>query len=480
MNQGRKLAGLRIMLTAGLATSVLGDGMVFAPVYFPKVEIPNQQALIHFAEGRERLVIETTFLGQGTNFAWVVPLPSVPDVKPAPPELFDHLRESFRPRLIHPVSRYYLGLLFLCGWAFLGWRSLQDEVSWVTDLPLCLLLAGLAWYGAGNILLGGLAFLALLYVRILTGSVMNLTLGLLVGLGAVVLTGIMLNLHKAGLIQTLGDTDQPPAMSPQVTILAQQRAGIFDTTTIKGDHPQAVLEWLEQNGFAAPGDAAEVIRQYVERGWVFVAAKARLEQAGDVLSALHPLAFSFATPSPVYPLQLTGINPSECRIDLYVFSERRAKARHFSVIRCDRIASQESESRLSRRVPRLLPLNPAIAQHIGVATVGTKLSGTLTPAQMKQDARITWAKFSRVGANVYSYGSAATVAINVAVTLAVIGWLAVEACRGGWGVTDKFVRDWRWRMLPVSVAIGLLVFALLPKVEIDHRGSTDSFSMSDQ
>ncbi|HWH72236.1 MAG TPA: hypothetical protein VNT26_22935, partial [Candidatus Sulfotelmatobacter sp.] len=60
--------------------SVRADGMVVPEVFYPKVEIPNQQALIHFADGIEQLVIETAFLGEGTNFAWVVPLPAAPEV----------------------------------------------------------------------------------------------------------------------------------------------------------------------------------------------------------------------------------------------------------------------------------------------------------------------------------------------------------------------------------------------------------------
>ena len=115
--------------------------MVVPQVFYPKVEIPNQQALIHFSNGVERLVIETSFLGEGTNFAWVVPLPSVPEVKPVSESFFSGLQQAFQPRLMHQVHPYYAGVLFFCGLAFLGWRSLKDEASWVVDLPLCLLLS---------------------------------------------------------------------------------------------------------------------------------------------------------------------------------------------------------------------------------------------------------------------------------------------------------------------------------------------------
>jgi hypothetical protein len=72
----RRLWILCFFLSTGLA---LADGMVFPEVYYAKVEIPEQQALIHYSGGVERLVIETSFPGEGTNFAWVVPLPSTPE-----------------------------------------------------------------------------------------------------------------------------------------------------------------------------------------------------------------------------------------------------------------------------------------------------------------------------------------------------------------------------------------------------------------
>jgi hypothetical protein len=56
----RRLWILCFFLSTGLA---LADGMVFPEVYYAKVEIPEQQALP----------------GEGTNFAWVVPLPSTPE-----------------------------------------------------------------------------------------------------------------------------------------------------------------------------------------------------------------------------------------------------------------------------------------------------------------------------------------------------------------------------------------------------------------
>lgn len=141
MYRMRHIQGILAFCTIVATRAALADGMVVPEVFFPKVEIPNQQALIHCADGIERLVIETSFLGEGTNFAWVVPLPAAPEVKPVSEGFFINLRQTFQPRLIHQVHPYYAGILFFCGLVLLGWRGLRNETSWIAYLPLCLLLA---------------------------------------------------------------------------------------------------------------------------------------------------------------------------------------------------------------------------------------------------------------------------------------------------------------------------------------------------
>jgi hypothetical protein len=49
--------------------SARADGKVFSQVTAVKTTTPDQRALLHFAGGTETLVVETTFVGAGTNFA---------------------------------------------------------------------------------------------------------------------------------------------------------------------------------------------------------------------------------------------------------------------------------------------------------------------------------------------------------------------------------------------------------------------------
>src|SRR4029077_5912365 len=199
------------------------DGMVFPPVAFPaSIAIPDQRALIHFTNGTERLVIETRFTAEGTNFAWVVPLPGQPVVEKGTTGLFPTLQKLFQPRIIHNVPRYYLGALGVFGF--------------------------------------------ILLIR------MNPTIRGLAILTVVVLFGVA-TLFLPTLSRTKGAVDSVSSESD--SIIDRRLVGIYETTTLRAEEPQALQTWLRENGFVISTNAAPVIASYVKDGWVFVAAKVR-------------------------------------------------------------------------------------------------------------------------------------------------------------------------------------------------------------
>lgn len=303
------LTGFVVLCLPAWTSQALADGMVFTENYYAKVEIPNQQALIHFSKGVERLVIETSFLSQGTNFAWIVPLPSVPEIKPVSENFFVGLQQAFQPALIHQVNPYYAGLLFVCGLAFLGARALKDEVSFLVDLPWCLLLAGGAGVVGGHVAFAVVALGLALSIRLFARAPTTYALILLLGtsFGAVLI--LSPNAHGPHIFNTMGTvksgiTEESVA---GVQIVSVQHAGIFESTTIRGRTPRDILEWLQHNGYQTPKSAENAIRQYVDRGWVFVASKAHVSRDSSQIAALHPLAFIFPSSAQVYPTVLTAV-----------------------------------------------------------------------------------------------------------------------------------------------------------------------------
>ncbi len=463
----QKVLDIRWLWLFGLLASTatgFGDGMVFPEVYRPKVEIPSQQALLHFSQGTETLVIETSFIGEGTNFGWVVPLPSPPKVTPASEGLFDELQAAFEPRFIHSVHAYYAGVLFLFGLTYLGWRALKDEASLVSDLPLCVLLAAGAGLVGKHVAFGVVGLGFTLCIRVFARSSSSYALILLVGTSFCGMLAILPGMHGFGLVQTLGSDGPSEVLSvPGVTVVSVQRAGLFDSTTIRGRTPEAVLNWLEQNGYEAPASAKPVISDYLNRDWVFVASKTRRTPGAARVSTLHPLAFTFATEAPIYPTKLTAVSGKDCLMHLYVFGDRRAAAPGFDAVRCDRLATRQAGE--TSRGAALQISNPEILGLMGNSTVGTKLSGKLSPREMASDVKIGSRFFWSTGRRVYSQSGALTIALNVSLPLAGLVWLLVAM---GVGMNERQVFRWRVGSLVAAAAIGTAAFLLIPKVAVEQ------------
>jgi hypothetical protein len=88
---------------------------------------------------------------------------------------------------------------------------------------------------------------------------------------------------------------------------------------------------------------------------------------------------------------------------------------------------------------------------------------------MASDVDIHTGVFWRTGATVFSYAGALTIALNLALPLAVLGWLLARTSQGGWKVTEKGISRCRGWLLAATVGIGITFYLLLPKVEVVSR-----------
>jgi hypothetical protein len=463
---------LPLCLCLFLPVTLLGDGKVFPPTAVPvNVTIPDQRALIHFTNGTERLVIETRFAGEGTNFAWVVPLPSQPVIEEASTGLFPTLQHLFRPRVIHNVSRYYLAILAVIGIVYLLWFMRPEKPLNFLDVIACLLV--LPGAQAVKPFFGMALFVVLiigvLWVRVLKQPADAVILvAVMVALVALVFFTPALSKSKAGM-----PPGEASSSSPAVSILDRRLVGVFETATIASRDAGALQSWLSENGYAVPTNAEPVIASYVKDGWVFVAAKVRRDRAGLEISTAHPLSFTFKTDKPVYPMRLTGVDNGALEVELYVFGPARAEARHFRVERCTRPAYPRlpprdswswNWSRWSPVTPNIV--HPLIREWVGGAAVATKLTATLSPAQMRRDVWLDWAPFGEKKSRRFSPAGALTTALNLGSSLLGCGLLAV--------CLFVAVNDRRRARLPrmagavalASLGLAGLVYIALPKTEV--------------
>ncbi len=442
-------------------TAALADGKVFPGTAIAETTIPDQRALICWSNGVERLVIETRFAGAGTNFAWVVPLPSPPEIEAATTGLFTTVAHQMRPKLVHNAPPLYAVFLFCLAVGYLLLFVRKDSRRVALDVLACAVAAVSLLFLSAD---GGMILFALVIFGLLLLAVMRIRLGA-ERVYAIVLVLFFGFIFGAMLLPALG-TLGLSAVSGDVTELASQRVGAFDTKTIAAKTPNALLDWLRDNQFAVPTNAEPVVADYVKRGWVFVAAKLHRDDAAAATNAIHPLSFTFRTEQPVYPLRLTGVGNGPLRVELYVFGNERAEADHFKVEKCAPVEFPEEAWWSPKQRPEVGVKHPLLRQWVQGRSVATKLAAWLAPEQMQNDVVIHWVPFAARWEILYSQKGAAITAANWAMAFILgVSFLAV--------ITLAIKRGWRpatARISAVVACVGLFIFCVgylaLPKVPV--------------
>ncbi len=461
---------LECVLLFLLPLAALADGKVYPPAALPvPVSIPDQRALIHYANGIERLVIETRFTGSGTNFAWVIPLPAKPVVEQATTGLFPTLQYLFQPKLKHYLPRYYLGILGFLGLFALVLSVRPDRPLELWQGAVCLLVAGCV--AAADPVAGFLVSLIVLCPVVVVRAVRNpLSLLLLSGI-FVIVVAMLLPVWAPAKSRTIASDS-----TPGVSIIDRQIVGVFETTTIASQDPQALQTWLRQNQFAVSTNADPVIAKYVRDAWVFVAAKLARADAASATSTPQPLSFTLTTLKPVYPMRLTGVDSdSPLSVELYIFGPERAAAAHFRVDRCAQPAYPPLPRQWqswTRDTPHIV--HPLLRRWVDGAAVVTKLSATLAPGRMQEDVWLQWKPFAKKERLVFSRQAALTNALNWGTGL-FVGALLVALALLSWDrlpeLSKRLVVKMAWGTMTCA---GLLIPALyfaVPKTEVrfsDH------------
>lgn len=436
--------------------SVRADGKVFPPTAYSIPEIPEQQALIHYANGVEKLVIQTSFTGQGTNFAWIVPLPAVPKIEAATSGLFPTLQYQFQPKVLHNESAWFGGLIALYALIRLLWKTDCTGKVLLEDWICCFAFGGgtgLMIDSPGPWLLFPIPMLFAVQ-RVRQGTERSL---------AVLWMILICTLLSSMLLSSLGTSGVSVATSDSVTVHRRETVGSYETVVISAQKADELLDWLQTNGFATPKNITPVIADYIKDGWVFAAARlSRTEQNGG--SAIHPLMFTFPTQKPVYPMRLTGVGNGNLKVDLYVFGAQRAKADNFKVSRCAGISYPVTNDyyRNSREI--IYVGHPGLSKIAEQAAVATKLQATLTSAQMQQDIWLGWEPFRAHQDVFYSSKGAWITALNWVVPVILLGFLLAE-----FEVLHRWIGSllrFRLSLVVIAFVCAVILMQTLPQISI--------------
>lgn len=91
----------------------------------------------------------------------------------------------------------------------------------------------------------------------------------------------------------------------------------YTVSVLKSTDLKDFKKWLSANGYTAPKDADFVIKNYINDGYFFVAAKVNTEALGPFVEGqlreghINPLQITFKSEYIIFPLRLTGIMGSQ-------------------------------------------------------------------------------------------------------------------------------------------------------------------------
>ncbi len=232
-----------LFLLVATTTPVLADGGFFPDSMYRDLYESAQKAVILYANGTgnctgnctgnytEHLILSVSFEGDAEDFAWVIPVPNLPEITVTNAELFWELSDFTAAEVPHG--------------------------------------GGFGCFGAA----------------------------------------------------APGDQDG-------VDVIEEQVVGPYATAILSATNETALVDWLNANGYIFPEDGEEIVSEYIEKEWYFVATKINAveEDTGYALAegAIEPIVLSFASNQTVYPLRISSLSTTTAtppEVLLYVLAD---------------------------------------------------------------------------------------------------------------------------------------------------------------
>jgi len=264
------------VLLLAFCSICFADGKFMPEIGVKPPDMPIQRALVKYRDGIETLVIEATFEGEGNNFGWIIPVPSVPQkFERVSPGFLNTL--SFQLNYVIKHRPYDLG-----GWIF--------QVVLLALTCFTFILTG--WRG-------GWVALTLTVIAII--AIPQFT-------------------HFGA-----SSTD-----SSGIELVGKEAIGNYEIFIIEAKGSGDLNTWLSANGFEKfPEKILPTLDDYIKKKWYFAAAKLARKNQG--LTAPHPIAIQFESEKIVYPMRLTALSPSDLNLELFVIAGGEAVPINYSL-----------------------------------------------------------------------------------------------------------------------------------------------------
>ena len=185
------------------------------------------------------------YAGDPKQFAWIVPVPSLPELELSHAEAFGFIDQQTRPTVSVTEPSICPAPLYVCK---------QHPMPVCGDRVPAPMSPGFA-------------------------------------------AGSPTNASQAG-------SSAPAPTAPPVTVLARQQVGSYDTVVFDAGDAQAAVDWLQSEGFIVNDTMSPYMEPYVAQDMLFVAAKLVPGAGAD---EIRPLRMRYEGTQPMIPLQLTAV-----------------------------------------------------------------------------------------------------------------------------------------------------------------------------
>jgi hypothetical protein len=120
---------------------------------------------------------------------------------------------------------------------------------------------------------------------------------------------------------------------PGVTVIAQEVVGPYETVQLQSTDPNALNQWLANNGYSIPADIQPVISAYVSEGFNFLALRL---VPGQGIDSMRPVRVTSTGASAQLPLRMVAAGTGAVTpISLWVIGEGRYAPQNFPSFEID-------------------------------------------------------------------------------------------------------------------------------------------------
>jgi hypothetical protein len=323
-------------------------------------KIPYQRAFLIFNQGSETLILQSKYellqTSPAKSLYWIVPVPSEPEIKTLDPknahDIFRFIARMTQPKIIK-ISDYIFALFLLLSVIFCFFYLLIF-ISVFIQFPLLIIfrLSTKEWQFLMRLCLKVLPlfFIALIYIFF-----------------------ALPNLNKS---TEIGNVD----------VIKSETVGFYDVQVIKSDNENAILTWLNENGFKYGDSDIDVFKNYVEKQWCFVVARVQTNTERYNIASYDmaaPLILKFKTDKAIYPVALKPTVDKETEVLIYTMTENKQTCGDLLPLKRSLIEETErTVQHLSYYAEKDIK---AIFKDLPAKMNICKFKAKLAPKQMKED-----------------------------------------------------------------------------------------------